>query len=65
VWTILKWILERQDGMVRIGLIWLRIRNQWRALVNTVMNLRVPENPAKLLSICTIGGSSGRAQLRE
>jgi hypothetical protein len=23
--TILKWILERQDGMVWIGLIWLRI----------------------------------------
>jgi hypothetical protein len=25
VWTILKWILERQDGMVWIGSIWLRI----------------------------------------
>jgi hypothetical protein len=25
VWTILKWILERQDGMVGIGSIWLRI----------------------------------------
>jgi hypothetical protein len=24
-WTILKWILERQDGMVGIGSIWLRI----------------------------------------
>jgi hypothetical protein len=24
-WTILKWILERQDRMVWIGLIWLRI----------------------------------------
>jgi hypothetical protein len=24
-WTILKWILERQNGMVWIGLIWLRI----------------------------------------
>jgi hypothetical protein len=24
-WTILKWIIERQDGMVRTGLIWLRI----------------------------------------
>jgi hypothetical protein len=24
-WTILKWILEREDGMVMIGLIWLRI----------------------------------------
>jgi hypothetical protein len=24
-WTILKWILGRQDGMVWIGLIWLKI----------------------------------------
>jgi hypothetical protein len=24
-WTILKWILERQDEMVGIGWIWLRI----------------------------------------
>jgi hypothetical protein len=24
-WTILKWILERQDGMVWVRLIWLRI----------------------------------------
>jgi hypothetical protein len=24
-WTILKWILERQDGMVGTGSIWLRI----------------------------------------
>jgi hypothetical protein len=24
-WTILKWILERYDGMVWIGSIWLRI----------------------------------------
>jgi hypothetical protein len=24
-WTILKWILERYDGMERIGWIWLRI----------------------------------------
>jgi hypothetical protein len=40
VWTILGWILERQDGMV-----WTDVaqnRDQWRALVNTVMNLWVP-----------------------
>jgi hypothetical protein len=24
-WTILKWILERYDGMEWIGLIWLKI----------------------------------------
>jgi hypothetical protein len=29
-WTILEWIDQAQD------------RNQWRALINMVMNLRVP-----------------------
>jgi hypothetical protein len=29
--------------------------DQWRALVNTAMNLRVPENAGKFLSSCTIG----------
>jgi hypothetical protein len=24
-WTILKWIVEREDGMVWIGLFWLKI----------------------------------------
>jgi hypothetical protein len=41
-WTILKWILERSDEMVGTGSNWLRIGTQWRALVNKVMNLRVP-----------------------
>jgi hypothetical protein len=39
--------------------------DQWRALVNTVMNLRVPQNAGKFLSSCRIGGSSRRAQLHE
>jgi hypothetical protein len=39
-------------------------KDQWRALVNTVLNLRVSEN-AEFLRGCTIGGSSRRAQLRE
>jgi hypothetical protein len=40
-------------------------RNKWRALVNTVMNLRVLQNAGKFLRGCTIGGFSRRAQLRE
>jgi hypothetical protein len=31
-WTILKWILERYDGIVWTGLIWLRIETSGRLL---------------------------------
>jgi hypothetical protein len=40
-------------------------RDQWRALMNTVLKLRFPWNAGKSLSGCTIDGSSRRAQLRE
>jgi hypothetical protein len=39
--------------------------DQWRALVNTVMNLRVPQNAGKFLSSYTITGFSRRAHLHE
>jgi hypothetical protein len=38
---ILKWIFERLNG----GMDWINLaedRDRWQALVNTVMNLRVP-----------------------
>jgi hypothetical protein len=40
-------------------------RDQWRALLNMVMNLWVPWNARKFMSSCTIGGFSRRAQLHE
>jgi hypothetical protein len=40
-------------------------RDQWRALVNTIMNLMVPKDAGKFLSGCTIRGFSRRAPLHE
>jgi hypothetical protein len=38
----IKWFLEKQCGRVCSGFIWLRTGKQYRALVNTEMNLQVP-----------------------
>jgi hypothetical protein len=52
-WNGIDWIDLAQD------------RDQWRALVNMVMNLRVPEIAGMFLSSRTNGGFSRRAQLHE
>jgi hypothetical protein len=49
------------DGMDWIGV--AQNRDQWRSLVNTVMNLRVPQNAGKFLSSCK--NVSRRAELHE
>jgi hypothetical protein len=50
-WGDVDWIGLAQD------------RNRWRALVNAVMNLWVPQNAGKLWSGCTTGVLSSSAQL--
>jgi hypothetical protein len=49
-WDGVDWIDMAQD------------RDQWRAILNTVLNLLLPQNAGKFLSGCTIFGSR-RAQL--
>jgi hypothetical protein len=48
------------------GMDWIDLAqdiDQWRALVNTVMNLWVPQNIKKFLSSCATGGFSRRPQI--
>jgi hypothetical protein len=40
-------------------------RDRWRALVNTIENLRVPWKAGTCLSSCTIGGFSRRTVFHE
>jgi hypothetical protein len=52
-WDRMDWIDLAQD------------RDQWKALVNTIMNFRIPQQARNFLSGCTIGSFSRRAQLHE
>jgi hypothetical protein len=65
-WVVNIKIVVREIGWD--GMDWIDLaqdRDQWRALVNTVMNLRVSKNAGKFLSCCTIDSFSRRAQLHE
>jgi hypothetical protein len=50
-WGNVNWIDLAQD------------RNRWRALVNSVLSFRIPQNAGKLLGGLTAGGHSSIAQL--
>jgi hypothetical protein len=47
-----RWVDNITEDLREYGMDWVDLaqdRDQWRALVNTVMNLRVPENAGKYL----------------
>jgi hypothetical protein len=64
-----RWVDNIKMGLLEIGVNvvdWIGLaqdRYRWRALVNAVMNLRVPKNAGKLSSDYTIGDLSGSVQL--
>jgi hypothetical protein len=64
-----RWIDNIKIDLSEIGLSvvdWIGLaqdRYRWRALVNSVMNLRVPQNTGNLPSGCTTCGLSSDTQL--
>jgi hypothetical protein len=66
-----RWVDNIKVDLKKIGLVsmdWFDLaqdRYQWKALVNKVMNLRVPQNAGKFLSSCITDGFSRRVQFHE
>jgi hypothetical protein len=59
--------MERKKSLIGWGGIdWIDLaqdRDQYRVLLNTVINIQVPKSVGKFLSSCATGGSSRRTQL--
>jgi hypothetical protein len=64
-----RWLDNIRMDLVEVGcgdMDWIGLaqdRDRWRALVNSVMNLRVPWNAGKLSSVLTTRDLSSSAQL--
>jgi hypothetical protein len=60
----LRWVDLGEQGWGDVDWIGLaQDRNRWRALVNLVLNLWVPLNTGKLLSVLSSSGLSNSSQL--
>jgi hypothetical protein len=66
-----RWVDNIKMDLMKIGwdgVDWIDMaqdRDQWRALVNTVLNIRVPYNAGGFLRGCTVDSSSRRSELRK